>query len=356
MSPARALGVLGLAVSLAAPAGAAAARGAQPLVNLPPQETATFRDQVGPSTRSKLRAAADSTPTAYKTSDGQTVSVQFSGSYTPDATIAQSYVDFLGSLPHGIELSKLKVYIATPSEVQSDCGGQDGTLACYDPSTLTMTVPGEQEADDGSGITTSYVIAHEYGHHIARFRNNAPFSALNFGPKYWSSLELVCLRAINNKLAPGDEGANYLENPGEAWADTYAHITYPDVMWQFTPLLVPTAVSKAAALRDVQTPWAGPVTKTFTGSLSPSHKSMGFPVPLKLDGALSAKLSGPSHARYDLSIRTLGRQVGHTSGHGSQDLYKTALACREVSTEHVTVEVLRRSGGGHFKLTVTYAG
>src|SRR5690349_15278194 len=142
-------------------APAVAAQAPQPLVDLPPQAT-TFRDHVG-HTPQRGRAAGDSAARAYATPDGQSVSVRFSGSYTPDDAVAQSYVDFLGGLPHGTELSKLKVYIATPAEVQDDCGGVEGTLACYDPSTNTMTVPGEQTADDGSGITTSYVVAHEYG-------------------------------------------------------------------------------------------------------------------------------------------------------------------------------------------------
>jgi hypothetical protein len=352
----RPLLALAVGVFLAAPAGAQAAREAQPLVDLAPQQTATFRDEVGPTTRSRARAAGDSAPVAYRTQDGHTVSVQFSGSYTPDPTIAQTYVDFLGGLPHGSELNRLKVYIATPSEVQADCGGEDGTLACYDPTTLTMTVPGQQQPDDGSGITTSYVVAHEYGHHIARFRNSAPFSALDFGPKYWASLEQVCLRTIAGQLAPGDEGAQYLENPGEAWADTYAHLTYPDVVWQFTPLLTPTPASKAAALRDVLTPWTGPVTKVFRGSLSGHRASQSFPVTLNLDGALRLKLSGPSHARYDLTIRSLGHTDGSTSGHGSQDLFTASFACRQVAAEHLTIKVLRRSGSGAYKLTLTYDG
>ena len=168
-------------------AAPAVARTAQPLVDLAPQATA-FRDHVGPTTRARARQAGDSPSVAYRAADGQTVSVSFSESYTPDAAIAQTYVDFLGGLPHGTELRRLKMYIATPAEVQAFCGGQDGTLACYDPTASRMTVPGEQTAANDSGVTTSYVIAHEYGHHIARYRSNAPFPALSFGPKRWASL------------------------------------------------------------------------------------------------------------------------------------------------------------------------
>lgn len=346
-----------LLLALAVPATASAtARTAQPLVDRAPQQTA-FRDHVGPATRAQGRAAGDSPAVAYRTADGQTVSVRFSKSYAPDATIAQTYVDFLGSLPHGNELSRLKVYIATPQEVQAYCGGQAGTLACYDPSVSRMAVPGEQAADDGSGVTTSYVIAHEYGHHIARFRSNTPFPALSFGPKYWASLERVCLHTINGRLVPGDEGQRYLDNPGEAWADTYAHLVYPAVRWQFTPLLKPTKASRAAALKDVLTPWTKPVTKVFRGRFEPGlPRTQVFRFQLRLDGALTIKLAGGSDTNFDIAVTSLGKNEGETSGPGSSDRYRVMYACREIDSEQITVKIRRRHGFGAFAATVTYAG
>ncbi|MDX6664697.1 MAG: hypothetical protein QOG68_903 [Solirubrobacteraceae bacterium] len=345
-----------LALALTGPAGDAAARSAQPLVDLAPTSTA-FRDHVGPTTASQPRAAGDSAPAAYATRDGQTVSIVFSKSYTPDPVIAQTYVDFLGGLPHGSELSRLKIYIATPKEVRRLCGGEVGTLACYDPTNRTMTVPGEQTADDGSGVTTSYVIAHEYGHHIARFRASPPFSSLAFGPRYWASYEKVCANTIRGRLFPGDEGSHYLENPGEAWADTYAHITYPNVMWQFTPLLRPTTNSKAAAMRDVLTPWTKPATAAFSGAfVRGGPDALYFTFPLTLDGSLRIQLHGPAHTNYDLAVFAQGRNEGRTTGPHSSDVYRTTFACREVQTELVRIKVLRTSGFGPFTVGVTYAG
>jgi hypothetical protein len=228
------------------PAAAFAATEPQPLVDVSPLGT-TFVDHDCPVSHAALRIAGATPAVAYMTPDGLSVSVQFSRSYTPAAPIAQTYVDFLGRLPHGSELSQLKIFIAPPAEVVDDCGGEDGTLACYDPSEQTMTVPGQQtDTSDGSGVTTSYVLAHEYGHHIARHRLNPPFSALDYGPKYWSSFEQVCRGTYAGVLFPGDEGRHYLANPGEAWADTYAHITYPKTFWQFTDLLRPNTASLLA--------------------------------------------------------------------------------------------------------------
>lgn len=345
-----------LATLLLLPAApAAAARAPQPLVDLPPQ-AAAFRDYVGPSAQ-RGRTAGDSAPRAYMASDGQSVSVRFSPSYEPDDAVGQSYVDFLGGLPHGTELSRLKIYIATPAEVQDQCGGVKGTLACYDPAVNTMTVPGEQAADDGSGITTSYVVAHEYGHHVANHRSSAPFLALNWGPKFWASRELVCLNTIRGRLSPGDEGANYLANPGEAWADTYAHLTYPRVRWQFTELLTPDAAAKAAARRDVLTPWTANLSKTFSGRFAAGGPRVkAFRLALHYDGTLRVALRGPPGANYDISLSSLGVDRGRTLDPGATDVYFTRYACREVDSENVLIKIVRRRGLGPFTATVTYAG
>jgi hypothetical protein len=344
-----------VAALLAAAAPAAAAPTAQPLVDLPPQSTG-FHDRVG-AERATTRAVEYSPATAYAAPDGHTVRVRFSASYDPDPAIAQTYVDFLGGLAHGTELARLKMTIATPREVQDLCGGVDGTLACYDPSSSRMTVPGEQTADDGTGVTTSYVIAHEYGHHVARWRTSAPFQALNFGPKYWASHELVCLNALRGRLAPGDEGERYLENPGESWADTYAHLKYPDVPWQFVPLLRPTKVSKAAALRDIVDPWTGQAKQVFSGRFVRGGANVKvFRVLLRLDGSLRVKLAGPDGANFDIGLSSLGAERGGSKGPTATDAYRVEYACREVDSERVNVKIRRVHGFGAFTATVTYAG
>jgi hypothetical protein len=288
--------------------------------------------------------------------DGQTVSVRFSGGYTADPVVAQSYVDFLGGLPHDTELGRLRMFIATPAEVQELCGGVEGTLACYDPVGNEMTVPGEQLAEE-EGVSTSYVITHEYGHHVARWRSNAPFPALSFGPKYWASFEQVCLNTIRGRLVPGDEGVNYLANPGEAWADVYAHLTYPDVPFQFTPLLRPGARAKASALRDVTDPWTAPAKRVFRGTFAPGGTgTRTYRVALRLDGTLRGALDGPGGANYDIRVRSLGRDAGGTDAAGSSDVFRVKYACRELDSEWVVFRVVRRSGYGPFTLTVRYAG
>lgn len=343
------------------PAGGAhaAARAAnpEPLVDTAPLRSG-FRDRVSPSAgmTARARAAQSSGRTsAYSTKDGQTIAVTFSSGYRADPAVAQTYVDFLGSLPHGSELSRLKIYLAPPAEVQQACGGAAGTLACYSSGTNIMTIPGEQ-TDAQTGVTTSYVVAHEYGHHIASFRSNAPWPAIAFGPKYWASYERVCALTARGLLAPGDQGQRYLDNPGEGWADTYAHLVYPDVGWQFSERLRPDAGAFAAALRDIEQPWARRVVRTFRSSLTSRQSVKSYRFTVTLDGSLSIALSGPRGANYDLRL-TSGRQVvGTTRARGSHDSIRIDTGCRDRSAETLAVTVKRRSGRGPFSLKVSYPG
>src|SRR5947207_11328796 len=211
--------VLALVASAAAaaPATALAKPRAQPLPDVAPLG-AQCKDRVTSSNRRVAHAAADGAWASYPTKDGTTVSAAISDRYANrlSTQVVQSYVDFLDSLDHGPELATLRIYIATPDEVLADCGGQDGTLACYDSGTKIMVVPGEETNMGSSGVTTSYVVAHEYGHHIAASRSNAPVSAFRLGPEYWSSYERVCIRTLNGLLAQGNESDRYLSNPGES--------------------------------------------------------------------------------------------------------------------------------------------
>jgi hypothetical protein len=258
-------------------------------------------------------------------------------------------------LLHGDELGELRVVVATPDEVVAECGGMEGTLACYDPNTETMVVPGEQP-DDAEGVSVSYIVAHEYGHHVAANRTSRPFSALDYGPKYWASEQLVCLGALQGLLAPGDEGFAYAANPGEAWAETYAMLKYPTGReWAYTERLKPTGAALKAARRDVVDPWQHQKERRYQGRLGAvSRRSYTFK--LHLDGQLSLRLIGPSGTDFDLAVASDGVEQGTTEAPGSRDLLRYEAACRERSTETVTVTVQRRSGTGRFTLIARYAG
>jgi hypothetical protein len=341
---------------LAVPAGAQA-RATPRLVPLEDQAPArtSFPDRVLEHAPAAAAAQAGTTR-SYDAGDGTAIPITVSSRLGGDTALAQTYATFLGSLPHGAELGRLRVRIVPASEVPADCGapGQD-ILACYIAGTRRMIVPGDKH--ESGGVTTSFVIAHEYGHHVAAYRSNAPFSSLDFGPKRWSSYERVCSRTLAGRLYPGDEGTHYVANPGEAWAETYAHLVYPKVHWFYTPLLKPDAGSLAAARADVLDPWTAPATRRFRGTLANGTATQSFKLKVRLDGALAVRLSGPKGAQYDVRLRSHGSAFAHTSARGSDDRLALRAACRTTSgPETVTIQVVRRSGSGPFRLTARYAG
>jgi hypothetical protein len=351
--------VLALTVAAALPAAAAAKKPvAQPLADLAPLGT-HFKDRVIRHSAREAHQALATDWKSYLAADGTTIAAAISDQYqnAVSDSVAQSYVDFLDSLVHGPELSTLRIYIAPPAEVLQDCGGVQGTLACYDSQTKVMTVPGEQVSAGSSGVTTSYVVAHEYGHHIAAARDNSPFNAFAFGPKYWASYEMVCNRTLKGLLAPGNESQLYLSNPGEAWAETYARLKYPDVAWQFNPILKPDAAAYAAATKDVLNPWQYAVNKVFKGTFGPTGaNAKSYHFDLTLDGSLRVKLRGPSRSNYNVHLASNGRNEGTTTAAGSRDSIGYQAACRETPVEHVTATVKRVKGSGPFTLRVQYAG
>jgi hypothetical protein len=296
-------------------------------------------------------AQVKGTTQSYPAADGTMIPVTLASSFTGDPAVAQTYATFLGTLPHGSELASLKVTVVPSSEIAGDCGGKpsDGILACYGADDQTMIVPGDQPAD--STVSVNYVIAHEYGHHIAMHRSNAPLEALDYGPKRWSSYELVCSNTIDGKLAPGDEGTNYLSNPGEAWAEAYARLVFPLEAWRFTSLLKPTQGSALAAAADVAQPWARRVSTTFTGK-----NTHTFKLPITLDGAFTLQLDGPAKANYDLVVRSGGKTIEKTTRADSRDRVNYPIACRDRRTETLRITVLKRSGAGPYTLTAKYAG
>jgi hypothetical protein len=340
------------------PAAALAKPLAQPLKDQTPLGS-SFKDRVITSSPRLAHAAQAANWYSYPTHDGGTVAAAISPQYgnSVSSQVAQSYVDFLDSLTHGPELSSLRIYIAPPTEVTANCGGIQGVLACYDSRTKIMNVPGEEVPAGADGVTTSYVVAHEYGHHIAAARSNAPFNSFAFGPKYWASYEMVCNRTLLGQLFPGDEGQNYGSNPGEGWAETYAQLKYPTVPWEFNPLMKPDSGAFAAAQQDVLNPWESNVSKVFSGSFGKhGSNTKRFSFDLTLDGSFAAHLYGPKKSNYNFSISSDGRSEGGTHAAGSRDSLSYQAACRQQPSETVTMVVKRVRGSGPFTLRVSYAG
>lgn len=340
------------AAALAAPAADAATR---------------FNDRViddGPVSPATARAAqADTTAsTRVPLTEGGSIEVSFTPTVGSQPTLAQQYVGFLETLPHGSELRKLKILVATPKEVNTDCGdhgGKDGqVLGCYGNDQMIVPSTGLDTPTTAGNYTVRYVLTHEYGHHIAAHRSNdlgGPFGALDWGPKYWSSYELVCNQAGERKLFPGDEASRYKSNPGEAWAEAYARLVYPDQPWTWTKRLKPDAGALQAALKDVTTPWTKNATKLFT--MEAGRDTQTFDLPLTLDGSLKATVRGPSGSEVGVKVTSGSQDVGESKRTGAYDRWSLSVGCRETPTETLRFTVTRTGGEpGPVTLRLSYAG
>jgi hypothetical protein len=252
-----------------------------------------------PSTRfsrSKLTRDAISWaggPTTAST--GETVNVLVSATLPADAGTPQTWADFIAGLEHGPELASLTAYIATFDEMGQVCGAQ--ALGCYGSDQLIAI------GEPAYGVTPQEVVRHEYGHHVAAHRMNPPWAAVDWGPKYWATTMNVCRRAADRTAYPGDEGANYELNPGEAWAETYRALQErragaTSFAWDIIDgSFYPTDAGFQAAERDIDQPWGGPHTVVYKKSFARRGKRV-WTIPLRtpLDGNLELTATFPRGA------------------------------------------------------------
>jgi hypothetical protein len=350
--------VLTFALCAALPAAALAA---------PATEAATpFNDRtIDHGTVDKATAhAAQATTTGtieVPLTEGGSVKVSFTPSVGSQPELAQQYVGFLETLPHGPELAELRVTVATPDEVNSQCGGTGDdngqVLGCYGDDEMIVPSTGLDNPTAVGDYTVRYVLTHEYGHHIAAHRSNnlgGGYRAIDWGPKFWSSYELVCDQTGDRKLFPGDELRNYLSNPGEAWAETYARLVYPEQPWTWTKLLMPDTGALDAARKDVLTPWTKNTSTTFT--MASHRNAQAFDLPLTLDGALKVTATAPSRARLSVNLTSGAQKVPLKHKSGSRT-WSLGVGCREKETETVTFHLQRQGGkSGPVALKISYAG
>jgi hypothetical protein len=332
--------------------------------NIPLPVHPAFRDAILRHPSHKARAAAAAgTDVVLTGPDGVPLTVTISNSYgqTPmSQAAAQNAVNFLSSRVHGTELGLLKVFVGPPAEISSICGAAEA-LACYAPSENRMYVPGETPPN--SPVPLEYIITHEFGHHISNHRKNALGSAFTIGPEYWATSQFICAGVLSQPPAffPGDEDQHYLENPGEGWADSYAHLPengFQTQPFQFSPLFHRDDAAFAAIRKDVAQPWAGTTTQTLSGTLGSGTTTKRFPLDVALDGPVVGRLTGPHGANYDLKVRLGGKTVDHSTKGGSTERVGGTLcsAPRQPPPNRLTFVVQRKTGSGPFKLRLTDAG
>jgi hypothetical protein len=236
----------------------------------------------------------------YYTPDGYAVHVNVSSSYVPDPVADQALVNFLGVLAHGSEMGLLTVDVGTLPEVQALCGPT--AASCYAPGANTMVLVGE----DQPGQPVAAIAAHEYGHHVAANRSNAPWQADQTGTKRWASYEDVCAATVQGLMFPGDEGAHYAQNPGEGFAEAFrvwnqSRLGFPSEPWGVDSYFYPDANAGAWMQADVASPWLGATVSSLRGRLRARGVRRYTLSPL--DGVMSASVSARHGAVVSLSYK-----------------------------------------------------
>lgn len=299
-------------------------------------------------------AAAPAAPAAlawggtYTTSTGEAVRVTVSDRYPVDETVSRAWAEYLVSLVHGPELARVTLHLAPYREVQTTCGFE--ALACYSRERELIVAPREDFPD---GPTAQAVVAHEYGHHIARNRVNPPWDALSYGTKRWSSQVGVCSRTAAGMLFPGGRGFRYRLDPGEGFAEAYRVFNElragrPETAWQIVDTsLRPDSLALAALQRDVLDPWTEPTVERRSGSFrARGNRTRSFPIATPLDGSLRITLTAPAKMRLRLSLYDTSRRAAVATGG------------RRISTvicgqRTLAVRVTRNAGAGRFALSIT---
>jgi hypothetical protein len=221
---------------------------------------------------------------AYATSTGERVTVYSSTAYTVDESVNQRWANFMASLVHGPELGEVSVYLAPPAEVAGMCGGSD-VFGCY--ANDRIVAPGK----DTSETTTASALAHEYGHHVAAHRVNAPWRASAWGTKRWASYLQVCRETRKRQMFPGSQQPLlYLVNPGEGFAEAYRVLNENRLglargRWRVDDVFLPNARALALIEQDVVDPWSANRTVTLRA------KSRRLTVATPLDGSFSVSAS-----------------------------------------------------------------
>ena len=191
--------------------------------------------------------------------------------------------------------------------MQSICGADAG--GCYDPSNETIVVPGDPLSD---GTTKETILVHELGHNLARNRLNPPWPAVDWGTKRWATAMNVCTRTAAGTAFPGDEGANYRLNPGEALAESYRVLNFDKQTWPswtvlapliVDPSLAPTPAALDALKEDVLDPWTAPTVASFGGRVASIKRAASHVVATPLDGSFSVKLVARAAGSIDLARR-----------------------------------------------------
>lgn len=346
---AAALASLALAAPVAAPAGSSATRLKSPRPAEIARAAAAIPDTLLHSSPTRALAPSGFWGGDYQTPSGETVTVYASNSYAIDPALGQRWADFLASLLHGSELSSVTALLATPDEIKGICGGF--AVACYGARGGLLYAPGD---DPGPDFSAEAVVTHEYGHHIAAHRSNAPWRALDWGPKRWASSMQVCAKTRADQLVPGAEDPiEYRFDPGEGWAESYRvlnerRLGLAESPWQIvSDSLYPDDAALTAAEQDVLMPWRRETRTARTASFTHANQARTYTIATNLDGTLKLAVRSSAGLMLALDVYASGRRVLHTSAERAISRRTTICGARSFG-----IRVTAIQGRGAFRLTI----
>jgi hypothetical protein len=301
----------------------------------------------------RISASTDATQYPINDGSGESVAIAVTSAcqVSCNAVDPQQIASFLGSLIHGPEMELLTVQLDTPSQIEFDCGY--GAQACYYGSEDRIVISGD-DTPAPEGASREFVLAHEYGHHVARHRESPPpFPApIDWGTARWSSYEHVCQRSRAGALFPGNEGLHYFRDPGEGFAESFAHLRFPEseVPWRWVRTLAPDAKAFEAIREDTLEPWLGRSVFKMEGRVpsrreGPSVRAFGTP----LDGTVSLRPAGKP--LYDLALLNPTGRILRTSRHGFGLRHQLNYTVCGQSQLRVAIHSSHRAAGA-FKLQI----
>jgi hypothetical protein len=312
---------------LAAPAGAATRSPAPPRAlfavprpAVPPRDVVVPGSASAASARTSATAYSDGEEERYPVEDGSgatiAVTVTSACEQACDAADPAAIARTVGGFIHGVEIELLTVQLDTPFQLGFDCGFD--AQSCYFSGEDKIVLSGDDEPTS-DGASRDYVLAHEYGHHVAEHRElPAPFpAAIDWGPERWASYEHVCQGHRAGALFPGDEGSHYYEDPGEAFAESFAHNAFPAaaVKWGWAPALRPNRGALEALRRDTLTPWMARSRLVLSGRV-PRGGVVAREFPTPEDGLVSIGPAGDPQLGYELILRNRSGKVLRSSRQG----------------------------------------
>ena len=289
----------------------------------------------------------------FSDAQGETMTILVSDSYAQDPAIPQRWANYLGSLLHGSELSLLTLYLAPANEVTQTCG--PGALACYNNRRSLIVAPGTDPSFD---VSSEAVVVHEYGHHVAAHRSNAPWAAIDWGTKRWATAIGVCAATRANAAFPGaEDNAHYALNPGEGFAESFRVLNQRrlgviETPWEIVSrVFYPDAARLTALEQDVASPWTSNTTTALKGAFAKTGASRReYAIATPLDGTFAVTLT--ARARLTLSVLNgAGKVVGQSRTTASSPKAQVTVAvCGARASK---LRIARVAGSGAYILAVS---